>query len=265
MKSEEPIESMVAAERRRRIYSTLLQNGFVKVAALTRQFGVGINTIRNDLDSLAEEGKLVRVHGGAMPAETPALRPSYPETRETFLLEKSWIGRAAVPFVPEAGTIMIGSGSTTLEMVREMRPNPRLQVVTNSLPAAMHLASGNIAGVEILGGSVRPESLSTESDEMLEKCYWDAVFMGVAALDLQRGITALDRREARFGSVIIGNSRRLIVLCDSSKINKFSYVQVGPANLIQVLITDRNIDASTADEFRNLGIEVVIAGPTETE
>ena len=160
---------------------------------------------------------------------------------------------------------MIGSGSTTLEMVREMRPNPRLQVVTNSLPAAMHLSAGNIASVEILGGSVRPESLSTESDELLEKYYWDAVFMGVAALDLQRGITALDRREARFGSVIIQNSRKLIVLCDSSKINKFSYVQVGPANLIHVLITDRGVAPETVEEFRGLGTEVVVAGPPETE
>jgi DeoR family fructose operon transcriptional repressor len=240
-----------------------VQNGFAQVRALTELFGVGISTIRNDLDSLEEEGKLVRVHGGAMPVESAKKRPPYLETRGTFLLEKSWIGRAAVPFLPEGGTIMIGSGSTTIEMVKQMRPNPRLQVVTNSLPAALHLASGAIARVDFLGGPIRPESLDTQSDEGLDMCYWDAAFIGAAALDIQRGITALDRRAARFDSTIIKNSRRLVVLCDSSKIGKWAYVQVGPVQLIHVLITDKNIDPATADEFRNLGVELVVAGPAE--
>lgn len=265
VKSNGPMGKMVAAERRRRIHNTLRQDGFVKVTALTEAFGVGVNTIRNDLDSLEAEGKLVRVHGGAMPAETATLRGPYPETREAFMLEKSWIGRAAIPFLPDAGTILIGSGSTTLEMVREMRPNPQLHVATNSLPAAIHLASNNITNVDFLGGSVRPESLSTEGEEELAKYYWDAAFLGAAALDLQRGITTLDRRAARFESIVIQNSRKLIVLCDSSKISRFSYVQVEAAGRIHVLITDQNISPATADEFRSLGIEVVVAGPPETD
>jgi DeoR family transcriptional regulator, fructose operon transcriptional repressor len=255
--------SLVAAERRRRIYNTLVQNGFAQVRTLTELFGVGISTIRNDLDSLEEEGKLVRVHGGAMPVEDARQRPPYVETRGTFLMEKSWIGRAAIPLLPDAGTIMISSGSTTIEMVKEMRPNPRLQVVTNSLPAAVHLASRGIAKVDFLGGVIRPESLDTQCADGLEMCYWDAAFIGAAALDLQRGITALDRNAARFDSAIIKNSRRLVVLCDSSKIGKWAYVQVGPMQLIHVLVTDKNIDPATADAFRNLGIEVVAAGPPE--
>lgn len=253
-------ESIVAAERRRRIYNSLLQNGFVKVATLTRQFGVGINTIRNDLDSLEQSGKLIRVHGGAMPSETATPRPSYLETREQYIEEKSRIGRAAILHLPQAGTIMIGSGSTTLEMVKNMRPNPDLHVATNSLPAALHLAQHNITSVDFLGGTIRTESLATEGDELLDRYYWDVVFMGAAALDLQRGITTMDRQSARFESMIIRNSRKLVVLCDSSKINKFSYVQVGPVGMIHVLITDRNLEPALAEEFRNLGMEVVLAG-----
>jgi len=102
----------MVAERRRRIYRLAVQHGAVKVARLARELGVGLNTIRNDLDCLEREGKLVRSHGGAIVKEFPSIRPPYSETRSANMDQKARIGEAAVRFVPEQGSIFLGGGST---------------------------------------------------------------------------------------------------------------------------------------------------------
>lgn len=259
MQSEQ--NDFVPVERRRRIYRLVSQKGSVKVTDLAEDFDVGLNTIRKDLEVLQQEGKLRRVHGGAVVKDSPMPLPPYAETVEAHIEEKSWIGMAAQDFIPSSGTIFIGSGSTVYQMVRALSPGMNSTVVTNSIQVAAYLLGNQISSVDVLGGPLKPELQAAELlERSVEGLYWDVAFMGVGAIDVNRGITTLNQSNANTDKRMIEHASKVIVLCDSSKIGRYSYVHVGPLALIDVLITDSNIDPQLVSNLEEQGLKVVVAG-----
>jgi DeoR/GlpR family transcriptional regulator of sugar metabolism len=259
---------VIAAERRRLICELARTRGSVSVASLAEQLGVGRNTVRSDLDLLDQEGILIRSHGGALAKSGAIPRPPYSDTQGTNIDQKSWIGRGALGFVPEYGSLFLGAGSTTHQMVRGMTPGGQLHIVTYSLESAAYLVSNSIASVEFPGGVILPASLVSDcslSLDLFESVYWDMAFMGAAAIDLDRGITAYSRAGAVIDRKIMENSSRVIMLCDSSKLGRFAYGKVGPVNLMSVLITDTGAAPDFVRELTEQGVEVVLAGPTSAE
>lgn len=259
---------VIAAERRRLICERARAQGSVSISDLVGELGVGRNTIRADLDLLDEQGILVRSRGGAMAKSTSMPRPPYSDTQSTNMDQKSYVARAALEFIPEYGSLFIGAGSTIGQMVRGMTPGRKLHVVTYSLEAAAHLVSNDIATVEFPGGVITPASLASDwslSADLFDNVYWDVAFLGAAAIDLDRGITAFSRAGALIDRKIMENSGKVIMLCDSSKLGRFAYGKVGPVNLMSVMITDTGADMDFVQELTNQGVEVVLAGPTRTE
>jgi len=256
-------KTLIAAERRRKIHEWALRHGSVSVSWLAEALGVRPSTIRNDLDALHQEGKLIRSHGGAVIRNPADPRPPYSLTRSTNLQQKAWIGEAAVGFLPEAGSIFIGAGSTTHELAIRLPENRRFQIITNSAEIAICAALGDAAPVHLLGGKLRPESYATNclADPAFEMLYWDVAFIGVPAVDVVRGITTVDQDAALTVRKIIEHSVKVVLLCDSSKFGRFSYARVGPVGLINVLVTDRDADRSVVEGLAAEGIEVVMAGP----
>ncbi len=255
--------AIVATERRRRIYSWAAQYGSVKVNQVSEALGVGENTIRNDLDALQNEGKLVRVHGGAVLKDSAVLRRPYAETRATRMAEKSLIGAAALALVPDSGTVFLGSGSTMYQLVTRFPRSKSLHVVTNSLENALSLAADGVVSVDFLGGSIRADALESDctlSEEALLDLHWDVAFMGAHAVDVARGITTDDRVTARWEKTVIEHGRQVILLCDSSKLGQYSYAQTGPVSMIDVLVTDSGADAELVRCFEKEGVRVVVAG-----
>ena len=254
---------LIAAERRRRIYGQALQDGSVKAISLADELGVGINTIRNDLDALHRDGKLLRVHGGAVLIEGATPRPPYSQTRGENLREKSWIASAALAYLPASGSIFIGDGSTTYQFASILPADSHIHVITNALEVAGYIASNNVATVDFAGGTIRGDSLASDwtlSEEALKSLYWDVTFIGAAAIDIARGITTLDRSAARWERRIMEHGETVVVLCDSSKLSRFAYAQVGSVDLIDVLITDEGVSPAFVKELKAQGVEVVVAG-----
>lgn len=258
--------TMLAAERRRRIYDWALQNGSVNVSALAAELGVGENTIRRDLDRLHGEGKLLRSHGGAVLRDPSAVRQPYSEVRHANIAQKEWIGEAALALLPDTGSIFFGPGSTVFRMVSRIPKGQGIHVVTNSPEVALQLVSTATIAVDLLGGRLRQDSYGTDcslSEHALEMLYWDVTFMGVSAIDVDRGITSIDLSGAEFERKIIEHGSKVVVLCDSSKLERFSYARVGPVDMIDVLVTDVGASPDTVDALRDNGVEVIVAGPLE--
>lgn len=254
--------NLIAAERRHRIYELALLDGAVSVSDLAGTLGVVENTIRRDLDILHREGKLIRSYGGATVKERNLLAPPYSQTRGTNTLEKSWIGQAALEYLPSTGSIFINAGSTTYQMVARMPNDICMHIGTNSPEIAIYLASNTSADVDLHGGRIIPESLETDGSmawDVLENLFWDVSFLGISAIDLEHGITSIDMNVARLEKKIMQNSRKVIALCDSSKFGRFSHVRSGPISSIDVLITDKNVNLAIVEALRASGIEVVIA------
>jgi len=254
---------LITAERRRRVYELALRNGSVSVGELSSALGVAENTIRNDLGALQREGKLVRSHGGAILKEEGMPAPPYAQIRDQHLMEKSWIGLAALQFLPDTGSVYINAGSTTYQLALNIRERHPIEAATNSPEIAICLANKAVS-VDLIGGRMVKESLESDgslSHDVLEKLYWDVVFYGVTAIDFEHGITSVSLPIAELEAKVAKHGSKVVGLCDSSKFGRFARAHVGPINLLDILVTDVNVKPAVVETLKAEGIEVVIARP----
>lgn len=261
--TKDPALGVIAAERRRRIYDIAQKQGSVSVVSLAKVLNVAENTIRHDLDVLHNEGKLIRSHGGAMVCESGSPSAPYSQTREAHMIEKEYIGTAAIEYLPESGSIFINAGTTTFQMVKRMPRNISLHVTTNSPEIAIYLTANTLAKVDLIGGEMITESLESDGSltiDALDNLFWEACFLGISALDITRGITSINLPIAMLERKIMDHSGKVIILCDSSKFGKFARAKAGPVSMVDVLITDANIDNDFAEELRVQNIDVIITG-----
>ncbi len=259
--------SLIAAERRRRIYDLALRRGAVSVSELAAALRVAENTIRNDLDALEREGKLQRSHGGAVLKDQGRPAPPYQEMRVSHLVEKSWIGQAAARFLPDTGSVFINSGSTAYQLALNIREGMGFQVTTNSPEIAILIASNTSVPVDLLGGRMLRDSLETDgslSEDPLESLYWDVAFYGMTAIDAEHGITSTSLQAAKLDRRILSHGRRVVGLCDSSKFGLYASAKVGPLTLLDVMVTDSKARPEHIQMLQDAGIEVVVAdGPPQ--
>lgn len=259
---------LIAAERRRKIHAMALERGSVNVTETALSLGVNPDTVRRDLNQLQKEGKLIRSHGGATAVERDIAQQPYSKLRNENLKQKSWIGQAAINYLPERGSIFIGAGSTAYQMALSMPEGWQGQIITGSLEIALHLSWSVNASVGVLGGNIRKDSYASDcswSQNILEMAKWDVTFLSASAVDLDRGISAIDINAALMESKIVEHGRKLVLLCDSSKFHHFSGARVGPVEMAQVVITDEGVGPDTVRELTDRGIEVFVAGPAGSD
>ncbi len=258
-------EAMLAAERRRRILAHVRRHGAASVAQLAEWLGVAPNTIRRDLDILASDHALTRSHGGAVANEPAYTRLPYATVSHVHAEQKARIAEAALPLLPETGSVFLADGTTVLALAMAIPTTAHMHVVTNSLKVASRLIADTSVTVELLGGRVRPELLATDcslATHALEMLFWDVAFIGAAAIDVSFGITERDATEAERQRRFINRATRVIALCDSSKIGKCSYALVGPVSLLDTVVTDCDASPDDVRALRDAGVEVVVADPT---
>lgn len=269
MNGRRPLSNgMIAAERRRQIHNWVLEHGSVNVTELAGVLCVGPETIRRDLDELHREGKVIRSHGGAIAKEHDMVRPPYSQVRGEHMAEKSWIGQAALEFLPATGKVFFGAGSTVYQLAIRIPDGHPIHVITTSPEMGLFLVATKHLRVSLLGGDIRPDTLATDatlSSQATDMMLFDQAMVGVAGLDIRQGITAIDLGAAMLERKIIEHSSKAVALCDSSKIGSSSYAKVGPVSLLSVLITDQGIDPEVAEEIRAQGVEVVIVGSDRDE
>jgi len=252
------------SERRRTISEWATERGWVNVANLAEAFGVTQDTIRNDLDVLAEEGLVTRTHGGAAAKTSPRFPPPYSTIRNSRIPEKSGIAHAALAYLPESGAVFIAPGSTTYQLATCIPAGKLAQTYTNSLPVAEYLVTNSISPVYFPGGAITAWALASDwslSEDALEGLYWEVLFMGASAVDVERGISEVDMEMARRTRSLIKHTHKTVLLCDSSKMGKVAHAIIGPLSLVDVLITDPDVESGTVDAMAAEGVEVVVAEP----
>jgi DeoR family transcriptional regulator of aga operon len=257
-------QRLLVEERRRKILDVLEQNERVTVQELVRRFGVSAVTIRGDLDTLTEAGALVRSHGGAL---KPLGGPADISINVKEILhheEKARIGAAAAQLVQNEETVILDSGTTTLEVARQLasRKIKSLTVITNGLNIAVELARLSHVRLIMIGGMVRHLSYSVvgpHAEQMLQGLNADRLFLGVDGLDLQIGLMTPDVLEAQLNAQLIRVAREVNVVADSSKFTRRSLSLIARLDAVHRIITDDKIDAEMATALRAKGIEVIVA------
>ena len=250
---------MPRADRSSRLIHRLREDGRASVATLARDLGVTPSTIRRDLARLADDGALVRTYGGAaLPAASAAPRRGDPAAEA-----KRAIAAAAATLVEEGQTIAISSGSTTLALARQL-VDRRLTVITNALDVASVLLDRDGIELVILGGVVRPRMhsmLGHLAELALRELRADTLFMGIGALDPDRGLMNDSIPEILTDRALRRSARTCVVLADASKFSGVAPAFVFGLKEVDTVVTDAGADPADIVALRARGVRVVVASP----
>jgi DeoR family transcriptional regulator of aga operon len=255
---------MLLEERRRRILELLEKRETVTVEELVDQFKVSSVTVRADLEAMSDAGLLVRSHGGALRKLDAAQDLPVRVKEQIRHGEKVRIARRALELIRDHETVILDSGSTTLEIARALRDRDRelqgLNVITNALDIAYELARLPKVRVIMLGGLLRHVSLSLvgpHAEQALRGLNADRAFIGVDGLDLEVGLTTPDVLEAQVTTMMIQAAREVVVVADSSKFGRRSLSVIGRVERIHKIITDDGIDSKLKAGLETAGVDVL--------
>ncbi|MFO7447361.1 MAG: transcriptional repressor AgaR [Ignavibacteriaceae bacterium] len=248
-------------DRRAKIIEKLESAGQVKILELSDEFNVSDVTIRNDLAQLENKGLLIRSRGGAMRPQRVGIDYKLYEKSKRNLREKQAIGKKAVELLNEGDTIIIDSGSTAMEMAKNLSGFDNLTVITNALNIASQLSNYDKIKILMLGGMLRHISLSLTgpvAENSLKNYYCDRLFIGVDGIDSQYGISTPNIEEAQLNRMMIDISKEVIVITDSSKFLRRSFAFIAPMSDVDIVITDTNIPKDELQRLENMDVKVIL-------
>ncbi len=260
--------SMLASQRRTTILDLVEEAGAAKVADLVERLGVSDMTIRRDIERLAQHGLVERVHGGALAVgRRSSEEPGFTAKSRLQTRQKVAIARAAAAHVQPGASIGISAGTTTFELARDVRDIPDLTVVTNSVPVAQLLhESGTPGQTVVLVGGVRTPSdalVGPVAVTALRTLHVDRLFLGAHGVDLRAGLTTPNLVEAETNRALIGTTRRVCLLADSTKLGIIGLSTFGQLSEIDLFVTDRGISQRAREALRDAVNELVVVNEAE--
>ena len=257
-------------------WSALLEllgtEGRLDVEEVAVALEVSSATIRRDLDELASQQMLVRTRGGAIAHGVSYELPlRYKSARHAS--EKQRIATAAAELVSEGEVVGLNGGTTTTEVARTLAlrtsgsvdtgagsgGGPSLTVVTNALNIAGELAVRPQIKIVVTGGVARPQTFELVGPltmGVLNEVALDAVILGVDGVDPQLGVMAHHEDEASISRLFAERAHRVIVVTDSSKMDRRAFARICDLDRVDVLVTDKGITADAKARMTDAGVKV---------
>jgi DeoR/GlpR family transcriptional regulator of sugar metabolism len=238
------------------ILDILKAEGKVVAVEAAERLNVSIDTIRRDLIQLAHEGRLQRVHGGALPI-SPALRTVGQRSSERHQV-KTQIAEKAAKLIHDEHYVLMDGGTTNVELAARIDVRLHFTLVTNNLKAALLLAErGSAAEIIVLGGRLDPHDLiasnaGTVSEIAGFRC--DLYFMGICAVHPEVGLTCRTFADLEIKRAMTNSSAEVVGLADLEKLGTAGPMVLGPITLLHTLITEG--PSEKLDAYRRKGIVV---------
>lgn len=255
------INTKTTVGRRARIIEKLQRDGNVDVTLLSRFFGVSEVTIRNDLSHLEHKGLLIRTRGGALKQALVGADFALSEKRRRHFAEKQRIGKKAADLIQNGDTVILDSGTTTMEIARNLGNHSDLTIITNALNIAASLANYNNCKVIMLGGAMRDKSLSlvgAQAEENLKNYSCDKLFLGVDGVECGYGLSTPNMEEAHLNRLMIDVVKEVFLVTDSSKFLRRSFAFISPVEKIDTIITDRGIPEEEYKAISDLRVTILV-------
>ena len=263
---------MFAEERRAEIAKLVSSARRVNGADLARRYDVTMETVRRDLASLEEAGKLRRVHGGAVTVEqSTSLESSIASRQGMNTPEKRRIAAKAYEYLRDSdvGSIVLDAGST-IEILADyigsenfsLKTGSDRIVITHALHIAVKLAEAEGVTLELVGGQLRKmtwAAIGARAAEYFATVRPDIAFLGANGIDAEFGVSTPGMNEAIVKTAICKSARRVVLLCDSAKFGQESLVRFADFENIDTMITDRAPDGALAQALEAAQVEVLIA------
>ncbi|MFD5122939.1 DeoR/GlpR family DNA-binding transcription regulator [Streptomyces sp. NPDC058385] len=267
-------QNLLAEQRRALILDEVRRRGGVRVNELTRKLGVSDMTVRRDLDALARQGVLEKVHGGAVPVvEASTHEPGFEAKSGLELSAKEDIARTAAALAVPGTAIALSGGTTTYALAHHLLDVPDLTVVTNSVRVAdvfhgAQRSSGQRQGAAtvVLTGGVRTPSdslVGPVADQAIAALHFDVLFLGVHGISLEAGLSTPNLAEAETNRRLVQSARRVVVVADHTKWGTVGLSSFASLDQVDTLVTDAGLPADARAEISE-ELRLVIAGEPGT-
>ena len=246
--------SMLPVNRQLKIKEFLVEKGFASVEDLSNIFNVSEMTIRRDLDELHRRGLIQRVYGGAMSNDTAFFEMSVSAKTTQFTSEKERIGLAGAELVNDGDTVLIDSGTTTIEVAKNLK-NKNFTLITNALNVAIELSTSPQVEIIVVGGILLKNvqhTVGPQTDAFLKELHVDKAFIGVEGIHPEIGISVPDILDASAKRVMMSIAQQSIIVADHSKIGRKTTSRINPLNKVDLIITDSKADPALLDQIREI-------------
>ncbi|NGO74088.1 DeoR/GlpR transcriptional regulator [Streptomyces sp. YC504] len=269
-------QNLLAEQRRALILDEVRRRGGVRVNELTRKLGVSDMTVRRDLDALARQGVLEKVHGGAVPVvEASTHEPGFEAKSGLELSAKEDIARSAAELVAPGSAIALSGGTTTFALAHRLLDVPDLTVVTNSVRVAdvFHAAQragsqGQGAATVVLTGGVRTPSdslVGPVADQAIGTLHFDLLFLGVHGISIEAGLSTPNLAEAETNRRLVQSARRVVVVADHTKWGTVGLSSFAQLEQVDTWVTDAGLPGEVREEIADRVQRLVVAGKDSEE
>ncbi|MGP8288817.1 DeoR/GlpR family transcriptional regulator [Vreelandella zhanjiangensis] len=223
------------------IVELVRQHGYMSIEQLTDHFAVTPQTIRRDLNTLANEGRARRVHGG-VGIESSTVNTAYSTRKTLHLEEKERIAHCLAQHIPNHASLFINIGTSNEVIAQALLEHQGLEIITNNLNVAAILQHKEDFNVIIAGGQVRSRDggiIGEATIDFINQFKVDYGIIGISGIDEDGSLLEFDYQEARVAQAIIANSRRVYLAADYSKFHRNPVVRQGNLSQLDALFTDR--------------------------
>jgi DeoR/GlpR family transcriptional regulator of sugar metabolism len=234
----------------------------LRVPELAGALAVSEGTIRNDLNALEVEGRLRRVHGGAILTDRDQFQnTSFVRRFRQNSAAKLAIAREAAFLVQDGDSILLDASSTSYFLARVLAERSRLRVMTNGFEVARELAQNTSNTVILIGGVVNNDSSSVTgllSEQIIADMHIGKAFFSCSGFSIERGMTEVHLEEAQLKRKAIESSQQIIALIDSSKMGKEDLTPFARVDQITRLFTDSGMSQGWIDNLKRAGVDYTI-------
>ncbi len=251
---------MLAIERRNAILARLNAQGKVIVADLSREFDVTEETIRRDLEKLDNEGLAKKTYGGAVLNQNLNSDLPFKERKRTNVELKQRIADKIAELINDGDYIMLDASSTAVYVAQRIKNHKNITLITNSVEILIELADKDDWNILSTGGALRKGALSlvgTSAERMIRGFHVNLAVCSCKGIDINMGITDSNEKDSEIKQAIFGAASKKILAIDSTKFDKISFVRVGEADGVDVVVTDAEPPKHWIEYFEDKGIDLI--------
>lgn len=249
---------MLKKERQAYILHQVNLHNRVLSSSLCVDINVSEDTIRRDLQELAEEGKVIKVHGGALSHSFSQVH--FPSNGVYSQNQKKTIAQKAISLIENGMFVLTSGGTTIMEMARTLPPQLKATFISGSIPAILEYMHHPNIDVILVGDRISKNSKITVGSEAIAKIKQvraDICFLGTNAIDMQHGITENDWEVVQLKKAMIESSQKVVCLSIAEKVNTSQPIQIAGLDKIDILITELPPDDPILRPYADAGIQVL--------
>ncbi|MDM5211236.1 DeoR/GlpR family DNA-binding transcription regulator [Peribacillus sp. NJ4] len=252
---------MLPLERQKKIIELLTIRKVMKIAELTEEMQVSIETIRRDINLLTRQGKIEKIYGGVKLVQSKFGESTIDERMFSQLEEKESIAQKCSEYINDGDCIYIDSGSTTYQIAKYIKQKKKLTVITSSIPVVNELIHSDIE-ILIIGGKVRRNEQSIVAFDYLfnfSELNISKAFICASGITIEKGISDYNLEEANTRKKIIELSQEVYVAADSTKFGKDVTIGISSLDKIDYIITDDHLHKDFISSFKETDTHLILS------